>query len=209
MIRPASLYSPSASTALHRATTKPNRGSGEVRCLIYCAYIYFSKKWGVISTMTSRYRLLLVAVSISCSAALPACYTLLQHPRLSSLNYQRPEDTECVNCHTSEEIWTFNHAPRKPSYEGYAEGWIEYYDVPRWYRRSWGYTPRVGPEVDPHEQSSTPAGDPAVVKAVSSEQSKKKGNASASDQPDKGKRPIAAKDSKKRSKSEKGTDHEH
>jgi hypothetical protein len=128
---------------------------------------------------------------------------------MASIDYQRPDDNQCANCHTSEDIWAFNHPPRKPTYDGYAEAWVEYYDVARWYQRSWGYTPRIGPEADPHERSSTPAGKPAAAQAVSSEQSEKKGNAGASDQPDKGKRQATANDNKKRSKGEKGTDNEH
>jgi hypothetical protein len=123
--------------------------------------------------MTSRYRLTLIAVAICCVLAAPACYTLLEHPRLASLDYQRPDDKRCANCHTSEEIWAFNNPPRKPTFVDFGAAWFEYYDVARWYQRSWNFTPRVLPETKPQTRSSKSAREPSDAPIDATEQSKK------------------------------------
>jgi hypothetical protein len=162
---------------------------GELRCLIYCRHIYFNKKWGVISTMTTRYRLLLVAASIISVAAVPACYTLVRHPRLASHDYRRPDDKQCAECHSGKEIWAFNHAPRRPTYVGYANTWVEYYDVAWWYKRAWKYSPHEGLTAIPHQRFPTVEVS-ADSTAVSSDWFTEKGNIGASGHADANKRPV-------------------
>lgn len=158
--------------------------------------------------MTSRYRLLLLTIPAAILAVVPACYTLIEHPRLASMDYNRPDDKQCVNCHTSEDIWEFNHPPNKPTYAGYDDAWFEYHDACRWYKRSWGYTPDVVPRTNPRKGSSASKGGASDVPAASSEKSTKKGNAVASDQRDNGTRPVPANDDKKRTEGEKSNDNQ-
>jgi hypothetical protein len=35
---------------------------------------------------------------------LSACYTLVQHPRVESLNYRRPAGGRCLGCHDAETV---------------------------------------------------------------------------------------------------------
>lgn len=93
--------------------------------------------------MSSRYRLLVLVASLIGATLFSGCFTLLRHPRLSHLDYQRPDDNQCVNCHSSQEIWAFNHSAKSPTYVGYSGKWSDYYDVPWWYKRAWDFEPDV------------------------------------------------------------------
>ncbi|MCK4774104.1 MAG: hypothetical protein KAT30_04940 [Candidatus Krumholzibacteria bacterium] len=91
--------------------------------------------------MSTQYRPLLLVAALLSATVLSGCYTLLKHPRLAHMDYQRPDDKRCANCHSSEEIWSFNHAPGTPSYAGYSGKWADYYDIPWWYQRVWDFEP--------------------------------------------------------------------
>ncbi len=119
------------------------RTTGEVRCLIYCATVYFSRKRGVISSVSTQYRPLLLVAALLSATVLSGCYTLLKHPRLAQMDYQRPDDKRCANCHSSAEVWSFNHTPGTPTYVGYSGKWADYYDIPWWYQRVWDFEPSV------------------------------------------------------------------
>jgi len=73
---------------------------------------------------------LLALVALSAAALLPACYTLLQHPRLASLNYARPGDKNCLNCHAEAELRQLVIAHQKPDSR---DPWRTYYDEPWWF----------------------------------------------------------------------------
>jgi len=92
--------------------------------------------------MSTRYRSLLVVASLLSAASLSACYTLLKHPRLAELDYGRPDSRQCGNCHSSEEIWSFNHASKGSTSAGDKNKWAKYYDLPWWYERQWDYDPQ-------------------------------------------------------------------
>ena len=56
--------------------------------------------------------LLLVA---AVTGPLAACYTLVQHPRVESLNYRRPEGKSCTGCHTPRAINDYLHPEKLAS----------------------------------------------------------------------------------------------
>jgi hypothetical protein len=125
--------------------------------------------------MSTRYRSLLVAVLLCSVVTAPACYTLLKHPRLASMDYQRPEGDPCANCHSNEEIWSFNHPEIKPSYSGYTGSWTKYYDYAWWYERSWDYQPHTESEKPAHDRSSKPAPAPVGTTPATSQPYLEKG----------------------------------
>ena len=104
--------------------------------------------------MTIRYRLLLTAVIVSSAAAIPACYTIMEHPRLAKLDYARPEEKRCSNCHSNEEIWAFNNPSKKPTHQSYSTAWIKYYDTPWWYDKKWEFQPEMDKESNQNESTS-------------------------------------------------------
>jgi hypothetical protein len=71
----------------------------------------------------------------------PACHTLFKHPRLSQLDYRRPEGNACLTCHSSQELWRFTHPSAIPSQRG---PWRDYYDRVWWHERRWS----VGADAD-------------------------------------------------------------
>jgi hypothetical protein len=79
---------------------------------------------------------------------------MTKHPRLASLDYARPDDQSCSNCHSSEEIWAFNHASDKPTHESYSRAWIRYYDTAWWYDKKWKYHPTIEKESSQKEKTS-------------------------------------------------------
>jgi hypothetical protein len=91
--------------------------------------------------MTNTFRTLIAVVLLGIIAVLPACYTVLKHPRLASLDYQRPKDSACLNCHSNAEIWNFNHPNNIQTYVGKPGSWSEYYDYAWWYEHRWDYEP--------------------------------------------------------------------
>jgi hypothetical protein len=103
--------------------------------------------------MSTRYgSLLVVAALIGSAAGVSGCYTRLLHPRLAEINYQRPDSKQCGNCHSSEQIWSFNHTWKKPDYSGGRGNWIDYYDTPWWYEKGWKFDPRAGARPDKNDQ---------------------------------------------------------
>ncbi len=104
--------------------------------------------------MSIRYRCLLIVVSTLTLAAVPACFTALKHPRLASLNYARPDTGPCSNCHSNEQIWSFNHSALKPTYESYSRPWLLYYDTAWWYAKRWDYHPDILEERGDNENST-------------------------------------------------------
>ena len=104
--------------------------------------------------MSIRYRCFLIVVSTLTLAAVPACFTALKHPRLASLNYARPEKGPCSNCHSNEQIWSFNHSALKPTYDSYSRPWLLYYDTAWWYAKRWDYHPDILEERGDNENST-------------------------------------------------------
>ena len=104
--------------------------------------------------MSYRYRFLLAAAIVVALTGLPACYTIMKHPQLASLDYARPDDKNCTKCHSDEEIWAFNHTSTKPSYRSYSDAWIKYYDTAWWYAKMWDYHPDVKKVSDQSEKTN-------------------------------------------------------
>jgi hypothetical protein len=50
---------------------------------------------------------ILLLVAAATAFPLAACYTLVQHPRVASLNFRRPQGKSCTGCHTNQEIRGF------------------------------------------------------------------------------------------------------
>jgi len=71
------------------------------------------------------------------------------------LNYARPEDKRCVNCHSNEEIWAFNHSSKKPTHASYSREWLMYYESAWWYQKQWDYKPDVAEERDQNEEQDS------------------------------------------------------
>jgi hypothetical protein len=104
--------------------------------------------------MTIRCRFLLTAVFASGIAALPACYTIADHPRLARLNYARPDDNRCANCHSDEEIWAFNNPTGQPTHKSFSRAWMRYYDTAWWYGKRWDYHPNPDNVNSPIERTN-------------------------------------------------------
>lgn len=157
----------------------------------------------MISTMSKPCRLYLFVVLLVTVAVTPACYTILKHPRLAHLDYRRPDDKQCLTCHTSDEIWGFHHLPHSPAT-----------DIPWWYERYWSYEDSSYIETVPlpHQPLTAPAelgpANPGVVGSPSEKQKpsiavpkldkKERGDGNAKDNPDKSKRPARPKGEKKK-----------
>jgi hypothetical protein len=104
--------------------------------------------------MTSKFRLFSIAALVAIMCSLPACYTLLKHPRLASMDYQRPESTQCSGCHNNTEVWKFNHSNNIRAYAGRDGAWSEYYEIPWWYEHRWGVEPDAEHKKDKNENDS-------------------------------------------------------
>ena len=91
------------------------------------------------TTMTRANRLYFIVALLLIMVAGPACYTILKHPRLAKLGYERPEPSQCESCHSNDEIWSF-HQPAQAQYyfDWLSGGWGYYYDIPWWYEDYWG-----------------------------------------------------------------------
>ncbi len=50
---------------------------------------------------------ILLLLALAAVGPLAACYTLVQHPRVASLNFRRPQGKSCTGCHRAEEISGF------------------------------------------------------------------------------------------------------
>jgi len=72
----------------------------------------------------------LVLAVIAIGGLVPACYTLFQHPRLASLNYARPADKQCLNCHSADQL---AQSLRPANSKSHTEAWSDYYDEPWWF----------------------------------------------------------------------------
>jgi hypothetical protein len=107
--------------------------------------------------MSYRYRFVLAAAIVVALTGLPACYTIMKHPQLASLDYARPDDRNCTNCHSEQEIWGFNHTPTKPTYQSYSRAWIKYYDTAWWYEGMWDYHPDLDKVTSQTEKTSNDA----------------------------------------------------
>ena len=71
--------------------------------------------------------------------ALPACYTLLKHPRVRTASTEEVADNRCTSCHATNELWAFHHPPNHSV--TYPHGWDQYYLVPWWYDAYWHFEP--------------------------------------------------------------------
>lgn len=66
---------------------------------------------------------------LACASVGPlaACYTLVQHPRIASLNYQRPQGKSCTGCHTEKAVRGFLEperlAPQPPPWDSLTDPW--------------------------------------------------------------------------------------
>jgi hypothetical protein len=101
-------------------------------------YHNFNKKRGAVATVSIRSKLLAAVALLSCTVALPACYTILQHPRLAQLDYQRPAAADCRTCHTRDDLWRYVHPSGLPAQPG---AWHDSYNTPWWNEHHWGRTP--------------------------------------------------------------------
>jgi hypothetical protein len=158
----------------------------------------------MISTASKPFRsYLLITVAVA-AIVTPSCYTLLQHPRVAQIDYERPDGKQCFDCHTDEEIKDFHHQPKAPEMGN-----------PWWYERYWYYdaSPDLetvplhdrsmdGPlEVDapPLDQITAPTGKPKAPNTAAQEK-KEKGDGKIKDKPEKSKRPVRPKGEKKKKK---------
>jgi hypothetical protein len=169
--------------------------------------------------MPTRYRAILLVFLAGLACVFPACYTLLQHPRLANMDYSRPESDRCLDCHTASELWRFHHSPSTPVYAGTARSsWGYYYDLPWWYDAYWDYDEVSEPETIPmHEPAPAPetyatppplgvgAGEPIphagkkqTATSAAAQKKKAKGDNGAKDNSDSDKRPVRAKTKKKK-----------
>jgi len=100
--------------------------------------------------MSSRFatygRLTLAVLATTAALALPACYTMFEHARLAELEYARPADERCLECHSREMVWAYTHPTKAPGYADYKDpSWSQYYDVPWWLGWIWKNTGSYGP----------------------------------------------------------------
>ena len=82
------------------------------------------------TTSSRRTPPLLAVAALVAAALLPACYTLMQHPRLASLSYARPDDKHCLNCHAEPELRQLVIGQQR---SGSRDPWSTYYDEPWWF----------------------------------------------------------------------------
>ena len=82
------------------------------------------------TTRTRRTTILLAAAALAAAVLLPACYTLMQHPRLASLDYARPSDKRCLNCHAEADLRRLVIARQHTASR---DPWRTYYDEPWWF----------------------------------------------------------------------------
>lgn len=60
-----------------------------------------------------RVRTVIAILTLLVLGCIPACYTLVQHPRVASRNFNRPSPQEsCTSCHTRNEVWGYLHPER-------------------------------------------------------------------------------------------------
>ncbi|HEX5131608.1 MAG TPA: hypothetical protein VFX92_03875 [Candidatus Krumholzibacteria bacterium] len=52
-------------------------------------------------------RLVILFLFAASTAVLTACYTLVQHPRVASMNFRRPQGEACTACHEPAAIRAF------------------------------------------------------------------------------------------------------
>lgn len=74
--------------------------------------------------------MLAATAALAAVALLPACYTLLQHPRLAGLDYSRPSSKRCLSCHNEQELRRFIVGPQEAKVRS---AWSAYYDDPWWF----------------------------------------------------------------------------
>jgi hypothetical protein len=82
------------------------------------------------TTKSRRTSLVPIAVALSAALLLSACYTLMQHPRLAQLDYARPSDKRCLNCHAEADLRRLVIAHQHSSSR---DPWRSYYDEPWWF----------------------------------------------------------------------------
>jgi len=99
-----------------------------------------------VATFSFRVKIFVAVALLSATALLPACYTVLQHPRLAQLRYQRPESHTCRSCHSGDDLWRYTHPAALPRATGV---WRDYYDVPWWFERHWQTTPSDSAAAEP------------------------------------------------------------
>ena len=101
-------------------------------------------------TTSSRVKNVALAIAVvSVGGLLPACYTLFQHPRIASLNYTRPTDKKCLNCHSAEQL---EQALRPANSTRHAGAWADFYDAPWWFpSRLRGDSTSTNSATDQHE----------------------------------------------------------
>ncbi len=77
----------------------------------------------------SAARVTILVLMTASLAPLVACYTLVQHPRVATLGFRRPDPGKsCSSCHTSEEIRGYL---RPEKFQNEPEPWNSLYH-PRW-----------------------------------------------------------------------------
>ena len=158
----------------------------------------------MISTASNPYRLYLLIAVLVVVIVTPACYTLLQHPRVAQIDYERPSGKRCFDCHTDEEIENFHRQPHAPDTGS-----------PWWYERYWYYDASPDLETVPIYEVSpdgsagidTPPAGPIKAStkkqkapSAAAQDKKEKGDGKIKDKPDKSKRPVRPKGDKKKKK---------
>jgi hypothetical protein len=99
-------------------------------------YYNFTNNRGVVATLTQRSRTLVGIIALAAMMLLPACYTLFRHPRLSQLNYRRPDSNRCQTCHATDDLWKYTH-PWSKATAARSGSWVEFYDLPWWFDGRW------------------------------------------------------------------------
>ena len=94
--------------------------------------------------MTARRLCRPLLVVLAAALASPACYTLIKHPRVTTVDYDEVQDSRCASCHSDDEVWGYHHSAAQRIYDPvYGDGWELYYSVPWWYESYWYYSPEM------------------------------------------------------------------
>lgn len=118
--------------------------------------------------MTSRRYGYMIAAAVVAVLTLPACYTLLKHPKVRrGALYEDVGSDRCTTCHYGDELWNYLHPPNQASsFDVSPAAWDAYYFVPWWYTASWRADPHGPPENDyepSKKRSATPARAPGQM----------------------------------------------
>ena len=101
--------------------------------------------------MKTRRTVSIAAAAVWAALLIPACYTLVSHPRVKHDAYEEVSDRRCSQCHSDTEVWSYHHPPKHfYVYDERYPAWGQYYNVPWWYNGYWYY------DRDTNEPSTIP-----------------------------------------------------